>query len=176
MSNGISSLSGTCIGTFSGIKPASEDLETEIGVFGVAIEGSLDSCVSEIERSGVASRCRYSVCNIAIRSCDDDLEVVLGGAGVHGVGYCDCAVPEYAFDGCCAGAGGVEGGGCDGCAFVENVEGVAVAGSCTFRGAGGNVVGGESGVTAIAVCVCAGMQVGEGVCVASGCRGVVCGG
>jgi len=57
---------------------------------------------------------------------------------------------------------------------VKDVEGVAVAAGRAFCGAGSYVVGGEGGVAGIAICVAAGVEIGEGVCVAGRCRGVVC--
>lgn len=87
------------------------------------------------------------------------MKVVLGGAGVFGVGGGHGAAPEYAFDG---GTARAVGGSGSRCALEVDVEGLAVCAGCALSCAGGNVVGVEGGVAAIAICIAAGLEVGEG--------------
>ena len=78
---------GTC--AESGVEGAgSEDLDTHVGVLAVAVQGSVDGGVSKWDGADVPSRCCDRLADIAVRACNDDVEVVavLAGVGCRGCG------------------------------------------------------------------------------------------
>ena len=89
----------------------------------------------------------------------------MGRAGVFGVCRCYGAAPEYAFDGCSAGA---VGGGSSRGTLKVNVEGLAVGTGRALGCARGNVVSVKGDVASIAICIAAGLEIGKGVRVSGG--------